>query len=187
VLLESVALNTESLQPEPERHWSTRLLTSPWIYVAACVVILLLDLVTSPFLLFPILYVVPVSLSAWFYSARIAYTIAVILPVGRFLISMIVDQLHPLPFMIANGSIRVVVLLFVAYLVARTARQTKELQRRVSGLVTMCAWSRTIEYKGEWISFEEYLKRRFNIDVTHGISPVEAEKAHRRIDRDDRR
>jgi CHASE3 domain sensor protein len=40
----------------------------------------------------------------------------------------------------------------------------------------MCAWSRTIEYEGEWISFEDYLKRRFNIDTSHGMSPVESEK-----------
>jgi CHASE3 domain sensor protein len=43
-------------------------------------------------------------------------------------------------------------------------------------LVKMCAWSRTIEYEGQWLSFEQYLERRFNLDITHGISPTEAEK-----------
>lgn len=43
-------------------------------------------------------------------------------------------------------------------------------------LVRMCAWSRTIEYEGKWLSFEEYLGRRFNVDITHGISPNEAAK-----------
>ena len=38
-------------------------------------------------------------------------------------------------------------------------------------LVTLCAWSRSVEYQGEWISFEEYLRRKFNISATHGISP----------------
>ncbi len=33
-----------------------------------------------------------------------------------------------------------------------------------------------VEYQGEWISFEEYLKRRFNIGTTHGMSPAEARK-----------
>jgi hypothetical protein len=45
------------------------------------------------------------------------------------------------------------------------------LERRVESLVTICAWSRTVEYQGEWISFEEYLQRRFRLDATHGISP----------------
>jgi CHASE3 domain sensor protein len=48
---------------------------------------------------------------------------------------------------------------------------------RVRSLVTMCAWSRTVEYRGEWLSFEEYLLQRFNIDTSHGISPEETRKA----------
>ena len=38
-------------------------------------------------------------------------------------------------------------------------------------LVTLCAWSRSVEYEGQWVSFEEYLRRKFNISTTHGISP----------------
>ena len=38
-------------------------------------------------------------------------------------------------------------------------------------LVTLCAWTRSVEYEGEWISFEEYLRRKFDISTTHGISP----------------
>lgn len=38
-------------------------------------------------------------------------------------------------------------------------------------LVTLCAWSRLVEFEGEWISFEEYLRRKFDISATHGISP----------------
>jgi hypothetical protein len=38
-------------------------------------------------------------------------------------------------------------------------------------LVTLCAWTRSVEYEGEWISFEEYLRRRFDVSTTHGIAP----------------
>jgi CHASE3 domain sensor protein len=38
-------------------------------------------------------------------------------------------------------------------------------------LVTLCAWTRSVEFEGEWISFEEYLRRRFDISTTHGIAP----------------
>ena len=51
---------------------------------------------------------------------------------------------------------------------------TAVLQRRserLGRLVTVCAWSRTIQFKGEWLTLEEYLARRFNVNVTHGISP----------------
>lgn len=54
------------------------------------------------------------------------------------------------------------------------------LLRRISQLepvVTICANSRTIEYGDEWLSFEEYLQRRFNVTAIEGLSPDEFEKA----------
>jgi CHASE3 domain sensor protein len=56
-------------------------------------------------------------------------------------------------------------LMFVALLViARGAEHYRN-------LVTLCAWTRSVEYEGEWISFEEYLRRKFQVSTTHGISP----------------
>ena len=56
-------------------------------------------------------------------------------------------------------------LMFIALLVlARGAEHYRN-------LVTLCAWTRSVEYEGEWISFEEYLRRKFDISATHGISP----------------
>ena len=48
--------------------------------------------------------------------------------------------------------------------------------RRVRTLVTVCAWSKTVKYEGEWISYDEYLRRRFKVDITHTISPAEYAK-----------
>lgn len=67
-------------------------------------------------------------------------------------------------------------LLFLAFFVARAARQAVILKERIEGLVKVCAWSRTVEYEGQWLSFEQYLKSRFNLDTSQGISPAEAEK-----------
>lgn len=36
--------------------------------------------------------------------------------------------------------------------------------------VRMCAWTKRLALDGEWVSIEAYLKRRFGLDVTHGIS-----------------
>ena len=56
-------------------------------------------------------------------------------------------------------------LMLVALLVvARSAEHYRN-------LVTLCAWTRSVEFEGEWISFEEYLRRRFKLSTTHGISP----------------
>ena len=150
------------------------------------IAILLLDLVTGPFLLFPILFVIPVTLSAWYCSARLAYSLAFLLPVGRLFIAAFVDTPSPFLFIMANCLIRIAVLVLLSFLVCRTTRQTRELEQRVNTLVNICAWSRTVEYQGEWISFEEYLLRRFHINTTHGISPAEAKKLLDQLEQDER-
>jgi hypothetical protein len=168
----------------PVRIWE-RLAGNPITHVVMGVTVLLLDLVTGPYLWFPVFFIVPVSLAAWYCGARLGYSLAVLLPLGRLLIAVYVDTPGPVHFAVLNALVRVGVLILFAYLVSRIARQTKELRERVAGLVTMCAWSRTIEHEGRWLSFEEYLKLRFDVDVTHGISPEEARKSFSGINFDD--
>ena len=38
--------------------------------------------------------------------------------------------------------------------------------------VTLCAWTRTVRYEGEWISVEAYLERRYGVVTSHGMSPA---------------
>jgi tetratricopeptide (TPR) repeat protein len=62
------------------------------------------------------------------------------------------------------------------------AKANEELQaalKRVEQLeemVTICAWSGKFFYEGKWIRVEEFLKKRFGITASHGISEEEAEK-----------
>jgi hypothetical protein len=153
------------------------LLSRPLTHVALGVGLLLLDLVTGRYLQFPILFVIPVCLAAWYCAdARWSYALAVALPLGRAGIASLIELPSPLPYILGNAAVRIAVLALLAYFVARTARQTRELRGRVDELVKMCAWSRTVEYQGEWLSFEEYLKRRFQLDTTHGIAPEQSER-----------
>lgn len=41
---------------------------------------------------------------------------------------------------------------------------------RLQQIATVCAWSKTIRDGNEWITFEEYLRRKFGMAITHGIS-----------------
>lgn len=54
--------------------------------------------------------------------------------------------------------------------------------RRAERLVTMCAWSKAIEFDGEWMSIEAYMARRFGISITHGISPTEIQRLETEMD-----
>lgn len=37
-------------------------------------------------------------------------------------------------------------------------------------LVSMCAWTKRLFYHGQWMSIEVYLRARFGVQVTHGMS-----------------
>ena len=54
---------------------------------------------------------------------------------------------------------------------------------QVEPVVNMCAYSRTIEHEGEWISFEEYLRRRFHVETSHGMSPAEFDRIREAVRR----
>lgn len=48
--------------------------------------------------------------------------------------------------------------------------------QKLHRMVTVCAWSKSVKYKNEWLSFEEYLKRHHNLSISHGIAPEAVEK-----------
>jgi hypothetical protein len=153
-----------------------RLCGHPVTYIAICAALFAADVKLSRYLLFPIVYVIPVLLAAHFFRPLAAYLIAFLLPWSRFVVAVFVEGGTGYAYLAANAILRMIVFGLLAYFAARAARKTRELEQKVEGLVTMCAWSRTIEYEGEWISFEDYLQRRFGIRTSHGISPAEAAK-----------
>ncbi len=155
-------------------EWTRRIRSSPVSYLLLGLLILAVDVWTGPFLQFPVLFLVPVSLCAWYCRRSWAVTLSILLPLARLAFADYVDVIDQPAFLIANASIRIMVLSFIAYFVSRAARQQRALEARVNELAHICAWSRTVEYEGEWISFEQYLERRFHQKTTHGISPTEA-------------
>jgi CHASE3 domain sensor protein len=53
---------------------------------------------------------------------------------------------------------------------------------RLRGLVILCAWTRTVQFEGRWLTFEEYLERRFGLKTSHGMRPDQAEKFRAALD-----
>lgn len=41
-------------------------------------------------------------------------------------------------------------------------------------MITMCAWTGRIKYKGDWLRIETFLEQRFGLHVTHGMTPEAA-------------
>ncbi|HEX9083298.1 MAG TPA: CHASE3 domain-containing protein [Gemmatimonadaceae bacterium] len=76
----------------------------------------------------------------------------------------LVAELHRGDMISLGLAVALAVMLIALLVIARGAEHYRN-------LVTLCAWTRSVEYEGEWISFEEYLRRKFDISSTHGISP----------------
>jgi CHASE3 domain sensor protein len=54
---------------------------------------------------------------------------------------------------------------------------------RLRQIVTVCAWTGQVKHEGEWMRMEEYLKRRFGLSITHGLSREASEKMMEEIHR----
>jgi hypothetical protein len=61
---------------------------------------------------------------------------------------------------------------FARYVNRLDAQYRAERERRaaIERYVAVCAWTRRIRWEGEWVSIEDFLQRRFGLEVTHGIS-----------------
>lgn len=42
--------------------------------------------------------------------------------------------------------------------------------RELATMITVCAWTKRVKWRGQWVSFEEFLEQRFKLRFTHGIS-----------------
>lgn len=154
--------------------WSRRPL---WFVLAA--LILLLDYLAGPVLLFPILFVFPVMLAAWNHARATAIAMAVALTTARFGITFFE---HPGPsfgVQLVNDLVRCFVLIFLAILVSRVARQNAQLAQRVrhlEGLIPICAHCKSIlDEEKHWTRLETYIVEHSQAEFTHGICPACAE------------
>ena len=136
--------------------------------------ILLLDALTGPWLMFPILFVLPVGLAAWFCQARCALMLAVLLPLGRLGIA-VYERDGPVIYLIANALVRVAVLVLLAHFTSRTARHERELVARVQtleGILPVCMFCKDIrDDAGNWTKMEHYIARRTEAKFSHGMCP----------------
>src|ERR1017187_10120982 len=149
----------------------TPFLTRHSTHIVTGIGILLLDLWTSPLLMFPILFVLPVVLSAWFCSTRLAYVLAVMVPLGRFLIATFVDAPGSIAANTANALIEVAVLSLLAFLVAHTARLSREI-KVLRGRLPICMWCKRIRDEGgSWQKLETYIAEHSEADFSHGLCP----------------
>jgi hypothetical protein len=133
-----------------------------------------LDAATGPYILFPIAFVVPVSLAAWHLGRAPAIGFAVVLVACRFAIATTLDSRSmPLWASATNAGIRMLVLIGLALLLAKVAEQQRALATRVEtleGILPICSFCKKIRRPdGEWEGLEVYISERSTAQFSHGL------------------
>lgn len=143
------------------------ILPRTWLLDLGCIalsaVCLAVDYRLGPFIQFPIVYLIPVSLAAWHGSRTLALALAIVLPLVRLYFITLWDPPWTLMASSVNAVIRMSVLASFAWLVARTAAQTRRLSSEVSilsGLLPVCRHCRKIhQADGEWQPLDDYVRQ----------------------------
>jgi hypothetical protein len=144
--------------------WYIRALQKPVASIGLATLCLVLDFVMGPFIIFPIAYIIPVVVSAWFCRSYYAYFLAIIQPLIRLGFPFNWQPAWSVSDSIINTAIRISILVLFAYLVSRTARQTRELAKRVNlleGILPICSLYKKIrDEHNHWQPVEVYVSNR---------------------------
>ena len=146
-------------------------------YLSALVLVILLgDYLAGPTIQFPILYLIPVSLASWYRGFSWGLTFAVTLSLIRLLFNI---QFWSVSLTVLDASINTVIRILVlggaAFLVSRTAMQTRALANRVNvleGCLPICSFCKKIrDDNNNWQPLERFISDRSNAQFTHGFCP----------------
>jgi hypothetical protein len=145
-----------------------------WYLLAGASV--LITYAAGPFIQFPIAFVFPVALAAWFDGLGHALGLAIALPLVRL---GFVLGIWTVPWTdahsIANAVVRISVLSLVAALTTRVGEQHRALGQKVAMLeriLPICSYCKKIRTEDEsWQALETYLHAHTDIALSHGLCP----------------
>ena len=145
-----------------------------WCLLGAATVAL--DHLTGPYIRFPILFLLPVMLAAWYDGRRWGWGLAIALPLIQEALIMAVWT-HQVAVIetIINALVRITVLSLVAFLVDRTAKHERELETEVKtlkGILPICSHCKKIRTpENTWEQLEKYISDHSDSQFSHGICP----------------
>ena len=150
-----------------------------WIALGAAM--LWIDYLTSTSEHFPVVYVLPVILAAWYSGKWPAVGLAIAVPLVRLLFLVMPNRPSEAMTSLALATgFRGIVIVFLALWFARLAEFERSLETRVKvleGLVPICSFCKNIRNEaGEWERLERYISRRSEATFSHGVCPSCAEK-----------
>jgi hypothetical protein len=126
---------------------------------------------------FPVLYVIPVSLAAWYSGRWPAVALAVAVPAFHVVFLMLTMQGTQSAMLLAIMTVaRAAVIVVMALWFARLSEHERQLLRyvvKLEGLLRICSICKSIRNeKGAWEPLEGFISNRSDADFTHGLCPT---------------
>jgi hypothetical protein len=174
--------------PNVPSAWHIRVLQQPVTSIGLAILCLVLDFFMGPYIAFPLIFIIPVAVSAWFCRSYYAYFLAIIQPLVRLGFPFSWQTPWNAVDAIINTAIRVAVLVLFAYLISRTARQTRELARRVNlleGILPICSLCKKIrDERGDWQPVEIFVSNRSEALFSHSLCPDCLKRDYKQVQAD---
>lgn len=76
---------------------------------------------------------------------------------------------HPFSFIFRRSSLEMLLVLAVWFLVSNSTRRIVERVQYLEQFMRVCSWCRRINYQGQWMRLEEFMRQGFDTPTTHGI------------------
>ena len=148
---------------------------SPLWWVIIAPVILAIDYALGLAFEFTAVYIVPVTMAAWYSGRGTGLAMAAGFPLSRYaLLSGL--QIAPMATVTQNTMTCLVVFAFLALVFARFAEHERRLERQIrvlEGLLPICAVCKSIrDAKGEWTRLEAFIQARSDAKFSHGLCPA---------------
>lgn len=144
-----------------------------WFVIS--VVVVAFDYVGGPVIQFPAVFVIPVSLAAWYSGWPWGVALSVVLPLVRLYFTNILPTPWSPEEAAINAGIRISVLGFMAVLIDRVAVQAVELNRRVvilEGMLPVCVVCKRIRDEHEtWQALEQYVLLHSKDQISSELCP----------------
>jgi hypothetical protein len=151
-----------SPDPNVSRSRSTSA-TSPFYWLFLSAVCLAVEYYSGPYIQFPIVYLVPVSLASWYSGRRWGLGLALVLPLFRLAYRPVWDPPWTLAESAINAAIRITVFASFAWSIDRIAGQMRALKQMylLEGMLGVCGACKKIRDKtgGDWQTLDAYVTR----------------------------
>lgn len=139
----------------------------PLHWIAASIIILMVDFVTGPFIQFPILFVIPVALATVTHGRLGGMVVGAVLPLIRLSFFLRWELPASLTLELLDTTVDIVILGAFSLLIEQIICQQREI-RVLQGMLPICGFCKRIrDESGGWHQLESYISRHSGAKFSH--------------------